>query len=184
MSERKTKRGPAGPWRVPFSVSDVPEGGLHVDLTAGDRERDAIARLAGLSRLPRLDASFDITRHGRSGLRIVGRVAATVGQICGVTLDPIENEVDEAVDLLFVPQAQAAGDEPKEIEIPIEDAPEALVEGAVDLGAIATEFLILGIDPYPRKPGTVFQPPRVGDDIAHPFAALAALKKARGGRES
>jgi hypothetical protein len=52
-----------------------------------------------------------------------------------------------------------------------------MVDGVVDLGAIATEFLILGIDPYPRKPGAVFEPPQSGDGEASPFAALAALKK-------
>ena len=51
-------------------------------------------------------------------------------------------------------------------------------DGAVDLGAIATEFLLLGIDPYPRKPGAVFDAPVAEDDpSSHPFAALAALKK-------
>ena len=47
----------------------------------------------------------------------------------------------------------------------------------VDLGAVATEFLLLGIDPYPRKPGAVFDAPPAGDPASHPFAALAALKK-------
>jgi uncharacterized metal-binding protein YceD (DUF177 family) len=186
MSKRKTKAGvaPTTPWRVPLSVSDVPEGGLHIDLTPDVRERDAVAALAGLASLPRLEASFDVTRHGRSGLHVVGRVAATVGQTCVVTLDPMQNEVDEAVDLVFVPQPHAARDEAAEIGIPLEDAPEALVEGAVDLGAVATEFLILGIDPYPRKPGTLFQAPAAGDDNGHPFAALAALRKNRGGSRS
>ena len=48
---------------------------------------------------------------------------------------------------------------------------------SVDLGAVATEFLLLGIDPYPRKPGAVFDAPATGDPAGHPFAALAALKK-------
>ena len=47
----------------------------------------------------------------------------------------------------------------------------------VDLGAIATEYFLLGIDPYPRKPGAEFQPTGAGDGGAKPFAALAALKK-------
>jgi hypothetical protein len=42
------------------------------------------------------------------------------------------------------------------------------------------EFLILGIDPYPRKPDAVFDAPVVGDPKSHPFAALAALKKGGG----
>ena len=55
------------------------------------------------------------------------------------------------------------------------------VDGTIDLGAIATEFLILGIDPYPRKPGIVFDAPRTGEASGHPFAALAALKKGQHG---
>ena len=58
-----------------------------------------------------------------------------------------------------------------------EDAPEPLVDGRIDLGAIAIEFLMLGIDPYPRKPGVAFEPPKSDSDGAHPFAALAALRK-------
>ena len=53
-------------------------------------------------------------------------------------------------------------------------------DGVVDLGAVATEFLLLGIDPYPRKPGAVFDAPPAGDAAGHPFAALAALKKGDG----
>ena len=39
-------------------------------------------------------------------------------------------------------------------------------------------FLILGIDPYPRKAGAVFEPvnaPPAPED--HPFAGLSALKE-------
>ncbi|MGZ3360151.1 MAG: YceD family protein, partial [Xanthobacteraceae bacterium] len=70
-----------------------------------------------------------------------------------------------------------------EVEVPLEDAPEPLVGGMIDLGAIATEFLILGLDPYPRKPDAVFEAPPGGDEAAHPFAALAELKKGRGGKQ-
>ena len=36
------------------------------------------------------------------------------------------------------------------------NAPERLIGDVVDLGALATEFLILGLDPYPRKAGATF----------------------------
>ena len=55
--------------------------------------------------------------------------------------------------------------------------PEPLIGGVVDLGALATEFLLLGLDPYPRKPGAVFEPPRDLKPDAGPFAALAKLTK-------
>jgi hypothetical protein len=46
------------------------------------------------------------------------------------------------------------------------------------------EFLILGIDPYPRKAGAQFAPPKVADAGEHPFAALESLKKNLGGGQS
>jgi hypothetical protein len=57
--------------------------------------------------------------------------------------------------------------------------PEPLEGGIVDLGALATEFLILGLDPYPRKPGAVFVPPQGADLDQGPFAALGRLAKRR-----
>jgi hypothetical protein len=65
-----------------------------------------------------------------------------------------------------------------------DDPPETIRDGIIDLGAVATEFLVLGLDPYPRKPGAVFDAPPAGDPAGHPFAALAALKKDGGPKDS
>jgi hypothetical protein len=173
MSERKSER----PWSVPVALADVPETGRHFELAADEHTGAAIAKLAGLRSLPRLQATFDVAPRGHGGLRVVGCISATVGQTCVVTLEPVENEIEENVDLVFAPTVDAAMVEPGGVQIAAENAPEALVDGAVDLGAIAVEFLLLGINPYPRKPEAVFEAPATGDASAHPFAALAALKK-------
>ena len=55
--------------------------------------------------------------------------------------------------------------------------PEALVGGVIDLGVVATEFLILGLDPYPRKPDAVFEAPQDLKPDGGPFAALAGWSK-------
>ena len=62
-----------------------------------------------------------------------------------------------------------------------QDPPEPLTGNILDLGQLATEFLVLGIDPYPRKSGVEFAPVQVGQDATKPFAALADLKKRLGG---
>ena len=183
MTKSERMRISQRPWSVPIAVSDVPETGRHLDLIADAHARAAIAKLAGLDALPRFEASFDVMRHRRNGLRVVGHVSATVTQTCGVTLEPMNSEIDEAIDLVFAPTAEPSPGAAAEIEVPLEDVPEAMVHGAVDLGTIATEFLILGIDPYPRKPGVVFQSPATGDDSTRPFAALAALKRGPGRNE-
>jgi uncharacterized metal-binding protein YceD (DUF177 family) len=166
-------------WSVPVAIHDVPESGRHFDLDCDPETRAAIARTTGLQELPRLRAVFDVSRHGGNSLRVTGNVSATVGQLCVLTLEPVANEVSEAVDLIFSP---LAGEPAETMDLAdasadgfVDDGPEPLVNGTVDLGKIATEFLILGIDPYPRKPGVVFEPVATGE-IASPFAALAALK--------
>ena len=158
-------------WSVPVQLAEVPKAGLHVELEAPADVRIAIADLAGLRDVSDFRASFDVTPRS-TGLRVLGHVHGQVGQACVVTLEPVDGSVDEDVDLLFlpgVPEPQAEG-EP-------DNAPEPLVDGRIDLGAIAIEFLVLGIDPYPRKPGVAFDPPAVETNDVHPFAALAALKK-------
>jgi len=172
MSRQEPKHPAKWPWSVPLAVADVPETGRHLELAADDQVRAAIAKLAELRSLPHLEATFDVALRGRDGLHVSGQVAATVGQVCVVTLDPIDNEIEEDIDLEFVPGAASLSDDRD-----AEDAPEALVEGTVDLGAIATEFLLLAIDPHPRKSGATFESLPKEDEGAHPFAALAALKK-------
>jgi uncharacterized metal-binding protein YceD (DUF177 family) len=166
------------PWRVPLAVEDVAEFGKHIDLVADAETRAAVGRAVGLRELPRLQATFDVSRYGASGLRVMGRVSATVGQSCVVTLEPLASEIDEEVNLLFVPQT-ANNDAASEDAAASanDDNAEPLIGGLIDLGTLAIEFLILGIDPYPRKPGAVFEPPQQATPDQSPFAALAALKQ-------
>lgn len=165
------------PWSVPIRIDDVPQTGRHIDLRADAATRAAVAHVAGLAGLARMEAAFDLTRSAAGALHVVGRVAASAQQTCVVTLEPITSEIGEAVDLVFVPGEPAPSiAEAAELAATTEP-PEPLVGGTVDLGALAVEFLMLGIDPYPRKPDAVFDPPADADEAAGPFAALAALKK-------
>jgi uncharacterized metal-binding protein YceD (DUF177 family) len=189
MSERKADKQASAPWQVPVAIEDVAETGRHFAIVADNDIRAAVARIVGLRDLPRLEANFDLTRHGADALHVSGRVSATVGQNCVVTLEPLANEVEEDIDLLFAPPAPPPERKAGEAEAAEQSSerperswkePEPLVGGVVDLGALATEFLILGLDPYPRKPGAVFEPPQDVKPAPGPFAALAGLKDKHG----
>lgn len=171
------------PWRVPVAANDIPETGRHVDLVADPSTREAVARVAGVVAVERLEASFNLVPVAGEGVQVTGTVSGTVVQTCVVTLDPMTSAIEEAVDLTFMPPGGelspklAAGLSADDYA----DPPEMFQDGALDLGHIAIEFLMLGIDPYPRKPGATFEPPQDRPDAAeHPFAALAALKKESG----
>src|SRR5919106_927220 len=167
------------PWSMPVALAEIPQDGKRFDLVADEATRAGVAKIAGLRALHRFQATFDLARHGSDGLRVNGEVSATVGQNCVVTLEPIDNEVKEEVNLVFAPPSVAISGEPEIDEADLIDPadPEPLTDDKIDLGALATEFLILGIDPYPRKPDATFQAPAIEDDSEKPFAALSALKK-------
>src|SRR3954468_22539392 len=141
-----------------------------------------MAELAEVREIRAAHASFDVTLRRDGRVHVAGRVHAQVGQICVVTLEPMESAIDEAIDLEFAPPEQIPqlsdlvdAAEGSDEEIP--DPPEPIINGMIDLGRVATDALFLAIDPYPRKPGAVFEPKlEAADPGDHPFAALKALK--------
>lgn len=168
--------------RWPVRLAEVPPSGLHVrrqDLDAADRA--AFAARIGVEAVSAFDLDLAVTPYRGDGLKVEGRVRAKVVQTCVVTLDPVENVIDEAVEATFRPEQALKPHIVRDAEEgPAIDASVAaddpLVGGAIDAAAIAAEFLALGVDPYPRKPGVSFEPPTAGPE-ASPFAALSRLRR-------
>jgi uncharacterized metal-binding protein YceD (DUF177 family) len=189
MNRPNAGSGP-DPWRVPVIVAQLPDTGLHRELEASAGERQAMAELAGLPEILSAHAAFDVTPKSGGRVHVTGNVRARIGQTCVVTLDPIENEIDEEIDLMFAPEAEARrladlieegqdGEEAPEAA----DPPEPILNGVIDLGRLATDALFLAIDPYPRKPGAVFEAEVAAPDPEdHPFAALKALQEKKKGK--
>ena len=169
-------------WSVPVTVAQIPDTGLHRDIEADRAVRDAMAEVAGLREILSASASLDVTPKSGGRVHVAGHVRARIGQTCVVTLEPIENDIDEPIDLIFappeqIPQLADLVDEAADSDVEIPDPPEPIVNGVIDLGRLATDALFLGIDPYPRRPDAVFEPPVVAADPEdHPFAALKALQ--------
>jgi uncharacterized metal-binding protein YceD (DUF177 family) len=182
MSRTDSMIDKTDPWRVPVIVAQIPETGLHRDIEADQPAREVMAEVAGLREILSANASLDVTPKGGGRFHVAGHVRARIGQTCVVTLDPIENDIDEEVDLIFAPPEQIPDladlvDEAAESDIEIPDPPEPIVNGVIDLGRLATDALFLGIDPYPRRKDAVFElPVEAADPEDHPFAALKALQ--------
>ena len=167
----------------PVRVEAIPREGLETRIEADAAERAALAAFNGLPGIGALSATFSL-KHGAGGAIIVhGALDADVTQTCVVTLEPFEATISAPIDLRFAPPDKIAprgrtGGEAAEIDVGEEDESDPIVDGVIDLGATAAEFLTLNLDPYPRKPGVVFEPPASDDDPdASPFSALAKRKK-------
>ena len=152
--------------------------GDRIELVADEAERRRIAERLGLSSLERLEAHATLELSGPV-VRARGRLKAALDQSCVVTGDPVAAHVDEAFDLMFVPEPEPrAGDE--EVELRQEDCDVVFHDGsAIDLGGAIADSLALGLDPYPRSAGAEAALKEAGvlsEAEAGPFAALAKLK--------
>jgi hypothetical protein len=151
-----------GPFVRPVKVESIPEGGVERVIEASEAERLALAKVNGLAAIGRLTAEFSLRRVGRGAVRVRGDVHAEVTQTCVVSLEPFDVALNEPVEVRF---ATPAGGNLSRRGPPIttaeasasaigdEDEPDPIIDGRIDLGALAVEFMILGLDPYPRKPG-------------------------------
>ncbi len=175
------------PWRAPVQVAQIPDTGVHREIEASAREREAMAQIAGLREIVAARAAFDVRPMSGGRFHVTGRVEGRVGQTCVVTLEPLESDIEEEIDLIVAPEAEARqladliaegqDGEHDEADAEVADPPEAIVGGMIDLGRLATDALYLGIDPYPRKEGAVFEPQvEAPDPEDHPFAALKVLQ--------
>lgn len=192
------------PFSRPLAAADVPEDGLDVAIFAEPGERAALAAADGLEQISRLEAELHVERDGPGGLRVTGEMRADIRQTCVVSLEPFDATIVEPIDLRFAPEKPAeaapprgernwrdrrsARPEPEDakssrhIGALDEDEPDPLVDGRIDLGAVVAEFLALGLDLYPKKPGASFAEVVGDEEKASPFAGLrAALEKGREG---
>ncbi|MDB5533754.1 MAG: hypothetical protein JWO28_2069 [Hyphomicrobiales bacterium] len=168
------------------------------DIEADADERQALAELNEIEGIAALKAKFNAVKAGKF-VRITGRLDSRLTQECVVSLEPFETEISEEIDARFFeeptgPARRAARDArsekaagpgrktapaPRKLPEPVsmeEDEAEAVIDGRIDLGALASEFLTLALDPYPRKPGVAFDSAVVENPVESPFSELGALK--------
>lgn len=167
------------PWERPLAWTEVPPGERTVTLAPSAETRAAIARDLGLEGLARLEARLTL-RPWMDGVALTGTVKALATQVCGVSLDPFEVAVDEAIAIRIVPAGSPNAPAPEAgeviIDLEADDPPDTTPGATIDLAGYVVEALALALDPFPRKPGAVFEPPETTGPIS-PFAALSRLSR-------
>lgn len=166
------------PLSQPILVATLPDDGLTVKVAPDAQARAALAEDFGIPGIPALTAQVTLVPGRKGSVHVTGHVDAVVTQTCVVTLEDFDAPVSEDIDLTFAPEDQLPEVRPgAEIDVTELDIPDPLVDGTVDIGAVVAEFLALGLDPYPRKPGVAFEgPDEPSPEQASPFAALARLR--------
>lgn len=175
------------PFSYPVKVGHISANPVSVRLAADENELKAIAQAWDVLAVQALEADLVINRWKRDGVRVKGRVTARLTQACVVTLEPVDEVIDEQFEQIFVPDnsklARRPANDDGELLLDPDgpDLPETFSGDTIDVGDVVTEFAALAIDPYPRKQGVAFED-HVEDDGSNdkrpsPFATLKDWKK-------
>jgi uncharacterized metal-binding protein YceD (DUF177 family) len=185
---------PAGLPAHNVHVGTLPTSGLQVRLAASQTECAAIARACGVSSVVAAGAELTFRRWRAGGVQVTGKVKARVVQPCVVTLEPVEQAIEEDVRLLFIPErsrlSRIDGSASSELVLDPEgeDIPDSFSGDVIDIWPPVIEQIILAIDPFPRKPDASVDEryaagPQDGEtgERESPFAALGRLKPPKAG---
>ncbi|WP_420409019.1 YceD family protein [Hoeflea sp.] len=171
----------------PVKVGHVSANPVTVTISADEAELEKLKAQWDVLAVSAFEAEIAIGRWKRDGVRLKGRVRATIEQACVVTLDPVEQQIDEEVEAVFLPEnsrlAKRMTDGNGEMFLDPEgpDLPDTFSGDTIDVGAVAAEFAALAIDPYPRKPDLDYadriESDETTDKKPSPFAVLQGLKR-------
>jgi uncharacterized metal-binding protein YceD (DUF177 family) len=164
-------------------VGGLPRSGRAIDLVATDAECQALARRFDVPAIRSLAAALHVAPLADGSVRVTGRLVADVTQVCVVSLEPFDQQVEAAVAMRFVPASAAA----EEADRPLDPdaADEEVFDGStLELGEALAQTLSLALDPWPRNPDSDL-PPAVGDAPddpespvpRSPFAVLAKRRR-------
>ena len=159
MKHHENDHEVASPVSFRANVARLPQKGLPVVVEADLRQRAALAEAHALLSVERYRADLLVTSWKRNGIKVSGTVVADITQECVVTLEPLQDHIEEEVEAVFLPEDSKLGrqgfDGGGEMLLDAEgpDSPETFSGDTIDVGALAEEFFGLAIEPYPRKPG-------------------------------
>jgi hypothetical protein len=160
------------------NTDEVPEQGLDLTVSADAATRRDLAAADGLVAIESLEADFHVARRGLAEFNVSGSLRAKITQVCVVSLEPFDTDIVEEIDVDFAPPKAAAQAAANLGGLGERDPPDPIIDGKIDVGALAAEFLALGLDLYPKKPGVEFMPVSVpAGKEERPFDVLRKLTK-------
>lgn len=183
----------SGEWSHLIDADDVESAPLQLSIHPDEEQKQALVARLGVLGIEALDADLTLKRNNII-VHVQGQLRAQIVQKCVVSLEPVKTHIEERFEGWFVDPEQAVSiskarreKEAKKnhAEMPIveeHEDPEPIIDGKIDVGELATQYLCLAIDPYPHAQGVEYEH---GDDTAqaepsitrkNPFAALKEWK--------
>ena len=136
-------------------VEDVPPTGRDASFELPEEMRAALTERFGVKNLGALKVDVRLVPLDKECVHVEGTVQGQVEQVCGVTLEPVWTDIAQSFSAEFQPESMVA-----KFVIPDDDfetdLPEALQDGAANIGELAIQAFAMEIPAYPRKEGAAF----------------------------
>ena len=116
----------------------------------------------------------DITVQKSDLIEVSGSFTAHVKQACVVSGEPVMQTVEDSFTEFFCQHSRHK--KPIDIDMETPDV-EVVEDGRIDVGELVVEYLILGLDPFPRKEGIPLVKAGDLEEKENPFAILKNWKK-------
>lgn len=179
-------------WHVPIKVDEITDKVKIIELKPTDEELVTLARRVDVFKINALQAKIRAQRNsGNMVIHITGELFAKIEQKCVITLAPVYSDIVENFEswyadtqetISFAKAKRERLSDKEKLEQPILDEfddPEPITNGIIDLGELVTQYLSLGIDPYPKTEEMKKRELKddseltvLRDHLDNPFAAL------------
>lgn len=166
------------PFETMVDLRSLTEAGTQIALAPDEAERAQIAAWADVSAVPLFSGVVTVKRLSSTRFAYEADLTARVIQPCGVTLEPVSQEIVlRFARELHLTHSKRRG-EPDDLASGLgeDDLPEEVENSRYNVAGPVLEEFSLAIDPYPRAEGAAFEAP-AEEKPASPFAALARLKQ-------
>ncbi|MEM8689385.1 MAG: DUF177 domain-containing protein [Pseudomonadota bacterium] len=165
----------------PFQVEDLTDGDLICELSADAAELAGLQARFGVDELTSVSAHLTLAAQPEGAVKVSGTLRAALRQTCIISLEPVEETIEEAVAVLYLPQGQDEPQDDGDFELDYE----TFDGSTLDLGELIAQQIAGAINPYPRRAGAEFgNSGQLGDNAPeerdNPFAVLQALKSKEG----
>lgn len=169
-------------------VDDIGSKEMKIELQAEEPALRGVADRLGLERLNVLTAKITMRRRGQEGIRVNVDFSADLVQSCVMSLKSVPSLVADTFLVICGDEIDELDDTNVAFDPMVDDPPEPIVDGRIDVGELIVQHLSLAMDPYPRAPGVtsadegsaVENVAEGGDDeeteSESPFAVLEGLR--------
>jgi len=172
------------PITLSYNLARLGNAGDELTFAADAQRREDIARWSDLLSVEKFEVGVGIKKLGPNRFGLDFRLQADVTQSCVVTLEPVLGHMERSFhrELHFAGtlRQKPASEEPAAeliLDGEEDEGPEEIQSLHYDLAVPILEEFALSLDPYPRRPGVEFAPPKNAlERPESPFAVLKALK--------